>query len=152
MTWEEVRPKLAPLLRTPTTFGCSPEMTPDKRPIQRPFAPFLIECVGVDSDDGIAYVFAQVLDRWGVTVAEVFEAATENGHAYFTDDVEPYDAQAPYPIGTSRGTTATSPRGYWCPAGWRPSRARSRAAPWPSSPTDLSSSWAATGMNAASGV
>ena len=98
MTWEEVRPKLAPLLRTPTTFGCSPEMTPDKRPIQRPFAPFLIECVGVDSDDGIAYVFAQVLDRWGVTVAEVFEAATENGHAYFTDDVEPYDAQAPYPI------------------------------------------------------
>jgi hypothetical protein len=98
MTWEEVRPKLAPLLRTPTMFGCLPGMTPDKQPIQRPFAPFLIECVGVDSDDGIAYVFPHLLESWGVKLSDVFAAATENGREYFRGDVEPYDAQAPYPI------------------------------------------------------
>jgi hypothetical protein len=98
MTWSEVQPKLAPLLRAPTMFTCHPGMTPDRQPVRRPFAPFLIECVGVDSDDGIALVVPHLLESWGVEPADVFATAAENGRGYFTDDFGPYDAQAPYPI------------------------------------------------------
>ena len=99
MSWDEVRPKLAPLLRTPTLFGGSlPRLTGDRVPIHRPFAPFLVECVGIDSEVGIAYVAPHMLAGWGVHATEVFDAAVENGRGYFTSDVEPFDPQAPYPL------------------------------------------------------
>ncbi len=47
--WEEVQPRLVPLLRASTIFT-SVVADPTKRPIVRPFAPFLIETVGVDYD------------------------------------------------------------------------------------------------------
>jgi hypothetical protein len=97
MSWDEVRPKLAPLLRTPSLFAALP-VPPDKQPLSRQFLPFIIECVGVDSDNGIAYVAPQMLEAWGVSRQEVFAAATDNARGFFTDDVAPYDAQAPYPL------------------------------------------------------
>jgi hypothetical protein len=96
MAWNEVRPKLAPLLRTPSLFGSLPKL--DKRPLHRPFLPFLIECIGVDSDHGIAYAAPHMLEAWGVKAPDAFAAATENGRAYFVDDVAPFDPQAPYPL------------------------------------------------------
>jgi hypothetical protein len=98
MTWEEVRPRLASLLRTPSLFGGVPQFVGDRLPISRPFAPLLIECVGVDSDDGIGYVAPHMIDMWGVSESDVFAAATGNGREYFVDDVAPFDTQAPYPI------------------------------------------------------
>jgi hypothetical protein len=98
MSWEEVRPKLAPLLRTPALFGGLAEVVGDKLPIHRPFAPFLIECVGVDSENGISYAAPHMIARWGVPPSDVFAAAREMGRAYFTDDVGPYDPEAPYPL------------------------------------------------------
>jgi hypothetical protein len=99
MSWKEVRPKLAPLLRTPTMFASLPAaVAADKAPLRRAFAPFLIECVGVDSDDGITYATSHQIAKWDVTPADVFAAATENACAYFVDDVETYDPAAPYPI------------------------------------------------------
>jgi hypothetical protein len=98
MSWADVRPKLAPLLRPATQFGGLPGLAADARPLSRPFAPFLLECVGIDSEDGIAYATPGLVSTWGVGAPEVFAAALENGRAYFTEDVESYDAQAPYPI------------------------------------------------------
>jgi hypothetical protein len=98
MSWEEVRPKLASLLRTPSLFGGVPQFVGDRLPIHRPFAPFLIECVGVDSDDGIGYVVPHMVAKWGVEPSDVFAAATDNGREYFVDDVESFDARAPYPL------------------------------------------------------
>jgi hypothetical protein len=98
MTWVEVRPKLAPLLRTPTLFGGIPGFFGDKLPISRPFAPFLVECVGIDSEDGISYAAPHMIARWGVQPSDVFAASIENGQAYFTDDVASFDREAPYPI------------------------------------------------------
>lgn len=73
-------------------------MEPAKVPLSRPFAPVVIECVGVDSDDGIAYVSPSMVEQWGVEKADVFAAASENGRAYFVDDVAPYDPESPVPI------------------------------------------------------
>ncbi len=98
MSWDEVRAKLAPLLRTPSLFASVEEPTTDRLPIRRPFAPFLIECVGIDSDDGIAYATPYAIGKWGVEPSDVFAAATENGRAYFVDDVALFDPHAPYPI------------------------------------------------------
>jgi hypothetical protein len=98
LSWDEVRPKLAPLLRTPSLFAPLAQLGSDKRPLARPFAPHLIECIGIDSDDGIAYASADQIGKWGVSADEAFAVAASNGAAYFTDDVQPYDREAPYPI------------------------------------------------------
>lgn len=98
MSWDEVRPKLAPLLRTPSLFGGVPGLVRDEQPLHRPFVPFLIECVGIDSDDGIGYAAPSMTAKWGVSTSDVFSAAVENGRAYFEDDVGPFDSRAPYPL------------------------------------------------------
>jgi hypothetical protein len=96
--WEEARPRLAPLLRGSTMFVHLATVDRHKWPIRRPFVPFLVECVGLDSDEAIAYVSADKADSWGVTPSQVYEAAADNGASYFTDDIAPYDASAPYPL------------------------------------------------------
>ncbi len=98
MSWDEVRPRLVVLLRSPALFAQLPQIAADRRPLARPFVPFLIECVGIDSDDGIAYASREQVTKWGVQPAEAFAAAVENGTAYFTDDVEPYDRDSEYPL------------------------------------------------------
>jgi hypothetical protein len=70
----------------------------DKQPIRRPFGPFLVECVGIDSDEGIGYVAPHLLSKWNVQASDVFAAATENARTYFVDDVASYDPSAPYPL------------------------------------------------------
>jgi hypothetical protein len=96
MSWEEVRPKLAPLLRTSSLL--SGVIAGDGGPVNRPFLPFLVECVGIDSNDGIAYVMPHLVDTWGVTLSDVFAAATENARRFFQDDVDLFDSEAPYPL------------------------------------------------------
>jgi hypothetical protein len=98
MAWDEVRPRLVPLLRTATVFAGIPQLSTAQKPLSRPFAPFLLECVGIDSEDGTTYAAPHELPRWGVGAEEAFVAATRNADEYFRDDVEPYDRQAPYPL------------------------------------------------------
>jgi hypothetical protein len=100
MSWQEARPRLAPLLRTTSLFVGGPGIGDDlaKHPLRRPFVPFLIECVGLDSDDAISYVSPHSVAEWNVQSADVFAASIENALAYFQGDVGPYDRDAPYPI------------------------------------------------------
>jgi len=99
MSWEEVRPRLVPLLRAPSMFSNMPvTVTREKLPITRPFLPFVIECVGFDSEHSMAYVTPGMAEAWGVQAPHVFAAATDNARTNFVDDVEPYDPEAPYPI------------------------------------------------------
>lgn len=99
MDWADVRRKLAPLLRTPSLFGSfAGTQGRDTWPINRPFAPFLVECVGVDSEDGIRYVTPSLLSTLGVDRSDVFAGALENARRHFVDDIQSYDSDAPYPI------------------------------------------------------
>lgn len=96
--WEEARDRLVPLLRASSLYsGVVKEH--DKQPIRRGFAPFLIECVAIDADDSFQLVTRHALSAWHVDVDAAFAPARENAAVYFGhDDVEPYDAEAPYPI------------------------------------------------------
>lgn len=92
--WEQVRPRLVPLLRS-----CTIDF--DRAGVVcRPFAPYLIECVGLDSDDGIMYVTPNLAQRWGVSIDELFAAAHQTAANVFLEDVSLYDPSAPYPIWT----------------------------------------------------
>jgi len=75
-TWEEVRPRLRPVLRA-ATFGQAgtPGMQP---PISRAAVPHLRELVVVDMPDSMAYVSPASVERWGVSVEEIFAAAHAN--------------------------------------------------------------------------
>jgi hypothetical protein len=75
-SWEAVRPMLRPVLRA-VTFGQSgaPGMEP---PISRAALPHLRELVVVDMADSMAYVAPASVERWGVSVPEVFAAARAN--------------------------------------------------------------------------
>ena len=95
MPWEEAKANLVPLLRSPSHFFA---MDAARRPLSRPFAPHLVECVGLDRPDGIAYVMPAMLESWKVTAEQVFELAAGNARGAFTGDVASYDEQAPYPL------------------------------------------------------
>jgi hypothetical protein len=97
VAWDEARSRLVPLLRTSSMFANLGRLGANA-PLRRPFAPFLVECVGLDSDDAISYVGPSAISAWGVELPEVFETATRNAAEYFRDDVEPFDPQAPYPV------------------------------------------------------
>ncbi|MEV6964655.1 DUF1444 family protein [Hamadaea sp. NPDC051192] len=75
-TWEAVRPRLRPVLRA-ATFGQAgtPGMQP---PISRAALPHLRELIVVDMPDSMAYVSPASVERWGVSVEEIFRAAHEN--------------------------------------------------------------------------
>jgi hypothetical protein len=76
LTWDEVRPRLRPVLRG-ITFGLG---VPDGAmpPLARPAMPYLAEMVVIDLPDSMAYVTAARLDDWGVVASDVFDAAREN--------------------------------------------------------------------------
>jgi len=94
--WEQVRPRLMPLLRpSGLDFGSGKTVGA----ICRPFAPYLIECVGVDSEGGILYVNPGMLRIWGVTTEDVFAAAHQTASRLFVDaHVSLFDKEAPFPI------------------------------------------------------
>lgn len=109
--WSEARLELVPLLRTPRVLAAAPQDAGAQYPVHRAFASFLLECVGIDSDRGLAFAHPSHLAAWGVEAADAFAAATENARTHFVDDVAPYDAQAPYPIwGVARDDGCESSR------------------------------------------
>jgi hypothetical protein len=90
--WDEVRPRLRPVLR-PATFAQAP--TPGIRPpLCRPALPYLSEFVVIDQPESMAYVGPDSLDEWGLEPADVFAVARENmaaaaEHSLTTDWAEP---------------------------------------------------------------
>lgn len=98
LDWEAARPRLVPLVRACTMF-LGMQDARAKLPVRRPFAPFLIETVALDSDESFQYVPPDSAKTWGVRVDDVFAAARETAAACFGDeDIEPYDAGAEYPL------------------------------------------------------
>jgi hypothetical protein len=98
LDWDEARPRLMPLLRSSTLYASVPQ-TEKTRPLRRPFAPFLIECLAVDSDRSYITVNARMTAGWGADDAAVFAAARENAARSFVDeDVRIYDPDAPFPL------------------------------------------------------
>lgn len=75
-TWEQVRPRLRPVLRA-ATFGQGGPMGMVP-PLSRAALPHLRELVVVDRPESMAYVTPPRLDDWKVTADEVFAAAREN--------------------------------------------------------------------------
>jgi hypothetical protein len=95
--WEEARERLVPLLRG-SNMVLHVGSDTDRLPIRRAFAPFLLEFVGLDSPDSLEYVSPSVLSGWAVQQDEVFGAAHRVAAEAFANDVEPFDADAPYGI------------------------------------------------------
>jgi hypothetical protein len=93
--WSEACPLLRPVLRGVTTVAV--DISPS---VRRPALPYLAEFVVIDQPDTMTYVSADLLDGWGVTAGEVFEAARANlsgavlhgaaGVVRFTDDGDSY--------------------------------------------------------------
>jgi hypothetical protein len=95
LSFREARGRLVPLLRQVTMFHAI-DSEKLKVPVRRPFAPFLMECVGIDSEDSIGYVTEAQVEGWKVSADAVFQAARETAAAAFRPgDVRPY--------GTERG-------------------------------------------------
>jgi hypothetical protein len=72
--WQEVCPRLRPVLRgstPPVTDGITP-------PLRRPALPFLSEFVVVDLPDTMTYVSPDQLAGWGVDADQVFQSARSN--------------------------------------------------------------------------
>jgi hypothetical protein len=85
--WPDVRGRLVPVVR-----GCSNFLVGDRRlaALSRPFAPFLVEAVVIDSDAGMEYVNESGPGEWGVAVDEVFLEARQN-LAACDDRIEAYE-------------------------------------------------------------
>jgi hypothetical protein len=97
--WEQAIERLVPLLRASTIFTGVTGGAEGPVPIARPFAPFLIETVGIDSDASFQIVTSGDVERWEVSIEQVFAAAHGVAASAFQDeDVAPYDPSAPYPI------------------------------------------------------
>ena len=74
-TWASVRERLVPVLRAPSSFFMGTERLPV---LSRPFLPFLVEAVVVDSDESMAYVRDTDAQTWSVEPAEIFSEARRN--------------------------------------------------------------------------
>jgi uncharacterized protein YtpQ (UPF0354 family) len=83
LSWDEARERLVPVLRSATVFQ---SFAAEKAPLRRPFLPFLIECVALDSDASMSFVNRGHADKWGVDAAAIFEAAQANAARYFGED------------------------------------------------------------------
>lgn len=96
ISWKEVEERLVPVLR-PATFFHTDVPGSDGNAIRRPFAPFLISAVGIDSDNSFRYVSRSQVADWGVDLAAVFDLAGENAKRYFDgSDVRPYSSGGPF--------------------------------------------------------
>lgn len=98
LDWDAAKERLVPLVRACTLFvGIDDKNL--KMPIRRPFAPFLIETVALDSDDSFRYVTPDMVEGWGVPPEDAFAAAHETAAACFSDeDIEPYDPESAFPL------------------------------------------------------
>jgi hypothetical protein len=95
--WEDVRDRLVPVLRPCTNF-IQAGFGPGKTFHGRAFAPFLLECLVVDSYSSLAYVGRDMSDEWERPLDELYETARANlaSHATADVDVELFDKDAPY--------------------------------------------------------
>jgi hypothetical protein len=80
-SWDGVRPKLRPVLRS-VSFGLgvpgATTVDSPRRLLARPAMPYLNELVVVDEPTSMAYVTRARLAEWDVTADEVFAAARDN--------------------------------------------------------------------------
>jgi hypothetical protein len=87
LTWDDVRERLVPVVRGATFWQGVAEL----KPIRRRFVPFLVNAVGIDSENSFQYVADSHARDWGVDIDAIFTAARENGEQYFdVSDAEPY--------------------------------------------------------------
>jgi hypothetical protein len=98
--WEDVAPRLVPVLRPTSTFVTLPAEPLKLHPLaRRPFAPFLVACLAVDDPATIRYLRVDQLEAWGASLDDAFAIATANLALRDTQHgVEPYDRDAAYPI------------------------------------------------------
>jgi hypothetical protein len=75
LDWSEARERLVPVVRCPSNFFAGPETVPV---VRRPFLPFLLESVVVDSGARMRYVTDKQPREWGVDVEDVFAQARRN--------------------------------------------------------------------------
>jgi hypothetical protein len=97
--WAEVKSRIVPVLRASTLFLGAIEAE-EKMPLTRPFLPFVVETLAIDSPDSLQFVVPSSLEDWGVDAEALFAVARENAVGYFgrNDGVDIYDASAPYPL------------------------------------------------------
>ncbi|MEU7630000.1 hypothetical protein AB0C34_08440 [Nocardia sp. NPDC049220] len=113
--WTSARQALRPVLR-PNSFGLDAS-EPGVRLIARPAFPFVDEMVAIDLPDARSIVSHRSLERWGVTVDDVFTAARENlaalavstnlyepGILHFVDNGDDYFASWPLVPGWLAGS------------------------------------------------
>lgn len=96
--WADVKERIVPVLRPSTSFLGA--IDAEKMPFARPFLPFVIETLAIDSPDSLQFVVPNSADDWGVDAKTLFQVARENAVGYFgrDDGVDIYDASAPYPL------------------------------------------------------
>jgi hypothetical protein len=96
--WAGAQERLVPVLRASSmSVDAIPDL--DKRPLRRPFVPFLIEAAALDFETSFLLVSPAMAATWKVGTDELFAAARENAARCFRDgDVELYDESAPYPL------------------------------------------------------
>jgi hypothetical protein len=92
--WSDVRERLVPVLRGGSNFVSGHETLPVLR---RPFVPFLVEGVVIDSDAGMEYVNESEPGKWRVDAEEVFEEARRH-LAACQDGIEPFGEDASSPL------------------------------------------------------
>ena len=97
LSFDAARGRLVPLLRHATMFH---GIDRDKlRAVRRPFAPFLIECVGVDAEDSIGYLTESQIEKWNVSAQAALRAAHETAAASFgPGDIRPYGSERGYAL------------------------------------------------------
>jgi uncharacterized protein YtpQ (UPF0354 family) len=93
--WDEVKDRLVPVLRAVQHYVALPAA---QRPPHHRFDDGVLETVAIDFDDTIRQITAPRLKAWGVTLDEILRAAAKSfGAVISADDVERFDADAPYP-------------------------------------------------------
>lgn len=93
-SWEDAEGSLVPLVRVESILFNAPAEL-----VSRAFVPFVNLYVGLDHDHTIQYVNESHLEKWDVDGERVFGAAIDVLARHHTErDVEPFDAEASYPI------------------------------------------------------
>jgi hypothetical protein len=96
--WTAVGDRLVPVLRA-ATFDQRVFDDPTARPIRRRFVPFLVEGVGIDSENSFQFINQATVAGWNVGADAVFEAARANARRCFDgSDVERHHADGPAPL------------------------------------------------------
>jgi hypothetical protein len=94
-SWAEVRDHVAAVVRA-ATYWTGMGLPPGTM-AARPFVPFLIEAVVLDSQNAMQFVTAAELAKWGATPDQLFEAAREAVARAAEVGIERYD-DGPAPI------------------------------------------------------